>query len=205
MTTTRSSRLRSALTRRRFLGHLGAVGGSSLVMTALSSWDLMAADGRHTSGAFRPSAQREGARARRRRLGPDARIRAFAAGLRFPHPRGARPGRRARLDGAWRHDAHRDWRRAPAVHVGRRAVGQRRRVAHSLYAHRRAELLQGIGRRPGDLRQRSGRLLLLLRGRRCRLAREQARAPARSQSRHRGPGERAAREGHRSARPWISR
>jgi monoamine oxidase len=29
-------------TRRRFLGHLGAVGGSSLVMTALSSWDLMA-------------------------------------------------------------------------------------------------------------------------------------------------------------------
>ncbi len=44
MTTTRSSRSRSALTRRRFLGHLGAVGGSSLVMTALSSWDLMAAD-----------------------------------------------------------------------------------------------------------------------------------------------------------------
>jgi len=31
-----------ALTRRRFLGHLGAVGGSSLVMTAMSSWDLMA-------------------------------------------------------------------------------------------------------------------------------------------------------------------
>jgi monoamine oxidase len=29
-------------TRRRFLGHLGAVGGSSLVMTAMSSWDLMA-------------------------------------------------------------------------------------------------------------------------------------------------------------------
>jgi monoamine oxidase len=40
MTTIRSPR--SALTRRRFLGHLGAVGGSSLVMTALSSWDLMA-------------------------------------------------------------------------------------------------------------------------------------------------------------------
>jgi monoamine oxidase len=30
------------LTRRRFLEHLGAVGGSSLVMTAMSSWDLMA-------------------------------------------------------------------------------------------------------------------------------------------------------------------
>ena len=33
---------RPVLTRRRFLGHLGAVGGSSLVMTAMSSWDLMA-------------------------------------------------------------------------------------------------------------------------------------------------------------------
>jgi monoamine oxidase len=44
MTTTRSSRSRSPLTRRRFLGHLGAVGGSSLVMTALSSWDLMAGE-----------------------------------------------------------------------------------------------------------------------------------------------------------------
>ena len=30
------------LTRRRFLGQLGLVGGSSLVMTAMSSWDLMA-------------------------------------------------------------------------------------------------------------------------------------------------------------------
>ena len=35
-------RAHPALTRRRFLGHLGAVGGSSLVMTAMSSWDLMA-------------------------------------------------------------------------------------------------------------------------------------------------------------------
>jgi monoamine oxidase len=35
-------RSRSAWTRRRFLGHLGAVGGSSLVMTAMTSWDLMA-------------------------------------------------------------------------------------------------------------------------------------------------------------------
>lgn len=32
----------SALTRRRFLEQLGAVGGSSLVMSAMSSWDLMA-------------------------------------------------------------------------------------------------------------------------------------------------------------------
>jgi monoamine oxidase len=31
-----------ALTRRRFLEQLGAIGGSSLVMTAMSSWDLMA-------------------------------------------------------------------------------------------------------------------------------------------------------------------
>ena len=34
--------MRPALTRRRFLEQLGAVGGSSLVMTAMSSWDLMA-------------------------------------------------------------------------------------------------------------------------------------------------------------------
>jgi monoamine oxidase len=33
---------RPVLTRRRFLEHLGAVGGSSLVMTAMNSWDLMA-------------------------------------------------------------------------------------------------------------------------------------------------------------------
>ena len=33
---------RPALTRRTFLEQLGAIGGSSLVMTALSSWDLMA-------------------------------------------------------------------------------------------------------------------------------------------------------------------
>src|ERR1700752_548476 len=42
MTINRSSCSRSAPTRRRFLEHLGAVGGSSLVMTAMSSWDLMA-------------------------------------------------------------------------------------------------------------------------------------------------------------------
>jgi monoamine oxidase len=34
--------MRPVLTRRRFLEHLGAVGGSSLVMTAMTSWDLMA-------------------------------------------------------------------------------------------------------------------------------------------------------------------
>ena len=37
-----SSRSPRSLTRRRFLEHLGAVGGSSLVLTAMSSWDLMA-------------------------------------------------------------------------------------------------------------------------------------------------------------------
>src|SRR5712691_13095902 len=31
-----------ALTRRRFLEQLGVVGGSSLIMTAMTSWDLMA-------------------------------------------------------------------------------------------------------------------------------------------------------------------
>src|SRR6476620_11623752 len=33
---------RPVLTRRRFLERLGAVGGSSLLMTAMQSWDLMA-------------------------------------------------------------------------------------------------------------------------------------------------------------------
>ena len=44
MNTSVYSSSRSALTRRRFLGNLGLVGGSSLVMSALSAWDLMAAD-----------------------------------------------------------------------------------------------------------------------------------------------------------------
>ena len=38
----RSSPTPPVLTRRRFLEHLGVVGGSSLVMTAMTSWDLMA-------------------------------------------------------------------------------------------------------------------------------------------------------------------
>ena len=42
MSTKISTPVPSALTRRRFLEQLGAVGGSSLVMTAMSSWDLMA-------------------------------------------------------------------------------------------------------------------------------------------------------------------
>ena len=37
-----SSTASHALTRRGFLHQLGAIGGSSLVMTAMSSWDLMA-------------------------------------------------------------------------------------------------------------------------------------------------------------------
>lgn len=37
-----SSSARRPLTRRRFLGNLGAIGGSSLVINALSAWDLMA-------------------------------------------------------------------------------------------------------------------------------------------------------------------
>ena len=41
MLTTVSASL-SALTRRRFLEQLGLVGGTSLVMSAMTSWDLMA-------------------------------------------------------------------------------------------------------------------------------------------------------------------
>src|SRR5215510_10043077 len=51
--------LRSDLTRRRFLGHLGVVGGSSLVMTAMSSWDLMAGQaGERPALTGRPRAAR---------------------------------------------------------------------------------------------------------------------------------------------------
>jgi monoamine oxidase len=44
MTKTPSSKPIPAPSRRRFLGHLGTIGGSSLVMTALSSWQMMAGD-----------------------------------------------------------------------------------------------------------------------------------------------------------------
>ena len=51
--------LRPDLTRRRFLGHLGVVGGSSLVMTAMSSWDLMAGQaGERPALTGRPRAAR---------------------------------------------------------------------------------------------------------------------------------------------------
>ncbi|MGD9903287.1 MAG: flavin monoamine oxidase family protein [Vicinamibacterales bacterium] len=55
-----ASRFRSSaapsLTRRGFLEHLGAIGGSSLVMTALSSWELMAEDaGQRPALTGRPS------------------------------------------------------------------------------------------------------------------------------------------------------
>ena len=42
MSTSHSFKLFPALTRRRFLEQLGAVGGSSLVFSAMTSWDLMA-------------------------------------------------------------------------------------------------------------------------------------------------------------------
>src|SRR5262245_28679077 len=42
MSKKRSTSERAVLTRRRFLEQLGIVGGSSLVMTAMTSWDLMA-------------------------------------------------------------------------------------------------------------------------------------------------------------------
>ena len=40
---------RPALTRRRFLERLGAVGGSSLLMTAMNSWDLMLSAEQHVA------------------------------------------------------------------------------------------------------------------------------------------------------------
>lgn len=47
---------RTPLTRRRFLEQLGALGGSSLVMTAMNSWDLMAGEaGQRPALAGRPT------------------------------------------------------------------------------------------------------------------------------------------------------
>ena len=134
--------MRPVLTRRRFLEHLGAVGGSSLVMTAMTSWDLMAGQaGVRPALTGRPP-KRQGARARRRRLGPRRRLRARQAWLRLPDPRGARPRRRAGLDRAPGHGAHRNQRRASGLRVRRRPARERRPVAHPVHAHRRAELLQ---------------------------------------------------------------
>ncbi len=51
--------LMPVLTRRRFLEQLGAVGGSSLIMTAMNSWDLMAGQaGARPALSGRPSAAR---------------------------------------------------------------------------------------------------------------------------------------------------
>jgi monoamine oxidase len=50
---------RSVLTRRRFLEQLGVVGGSSLVMTAMSSWELMAGQaGQRPSLSGRPNSSK---------------------------------------------------------------------------------------------------------------------------------------------------
>lgn len=59
MRTERLPTVSPALTRRRFLEHLGAIGGSSLVMSTLSSWDLMAGSaGQRPDLAGRPARAR---------------------------------------------------------------------------------------------------------------------------------------------------
>ena len=54
---TSNSEIHPAFTRRRFLEQLGAIGGSSLVMTAMSSWDLMAGSGGSAARAHRTAGQ----------------------------------------------------------------------------------------------------------------------------------------------------
>ena len=186
-------------TRRRFLGHLGAVGGSSLVMTAMTSWDLMAGQ-----AGVRPALTGRPEKAKvlilgagvsglvvgyeLGKLGYDFRIleaRDRVGGLTWTVRRGI--------------GAHRDRRRTPGLHLRRGTARQRRRLAHSVHAHRRPELLQGARRPAADLPQRSRRLVLLLRGHDRGLAVQHARAAARGEGRPDRPHQRAARQGDRSA------
>ena len=85
------------LTRRTFLERFGVVGGSTLVMSAMRSWDSDGA-GRSAAGALRPAERHARRRARRRRVRADRRLRAGQARIRRQHARGARSRRRRELD-----------------------------------------------------------------------------------------------------------
>ena len=93
------------LTRRSFLEQFGLVGGSTLVMSAMRSWDLIGAGG-PSAGPVRQAERYQSSGPRRRRLRDGRRIRAREARLQRPHAGGARSGRRRQLDTAARLDAH---------------------------------------------------------------------------------------------------
>ena len=161
---------RPVLTRRRFLEQLGAVGGSSLVMTAMNSWDLMAGQaGERPALTGRPAKPRcslLGAGVsglvvayELGKLGYDFRMleaRDRVGGINWTVRRGTE---HTEIDGE---------RQVCTFDEG--LLRERRPVAHPVHAHRRAELLQGAWRPAADLRQR---------GRRARTSITKAQPPGR--------------------------
>ena len=177
---------RAADTRRGFLEQFGLVGGSALVMSAMRSWELMAAQAGPRPVLSGTAERDEGRDPRRGRVRDDRRLRAGQARIQRPHSRSARSRRRRELDAAARRDAHRSrpGRRNAGLQFRRGSLSQRRTVAPAALAHRRARLLQGARRAAGDLHQRERVVVLLLRGRNHRTAGQQARPAARGQGRH---------------------
>ena len=159
------------LTRRRFLEQLGLVGGSSLVMSAMTSWDLMAGQ-----AGQRPALSGRPARSKVLVLG--AGVSGLVVGYEL---------------GKLGYDYHileaRDRVGGVAWTVRRGTehteIGGERQVCTfddglyvnvgawriPLLAHRRAGLLPGARRSARDVRQRSRERVLLLRGQRRRAAR----------------------------------
>ena len=151
-------------TRRRFLGHLGAVGGSSLVMTAMTSWDLMAGQ-----AGVRPvlSGRPSGAKVLILGAGVSGLVVGYELGklgydFRILEARDRVGGLTWTVRRGTEHTEIGGERQVCTFDEGQHVnVGA---VAHPLHAHRRAELLQGARRPAADLPQRSRRLVLLLRG-----------------------------------------
>ena len=186
MTLTNSDNGPWPLTRRSFLEQFGLVGGSTLVMSAMRSWDLMAAQ-----AGPRPvlSGRPNGTRVIVLGAGVSGMTVGYELGKLGYHVRILEA--RDRVGGV-------NWTiRRGATHTEIGAGGETQvcnfdeglylnggPVASSALAHRRARLLQGARRSTRDLRQRSGGVLLLLRRGEHRSAREQARPPARGQGRH---------------------
>ena len=195
----------STLTRRGFLEQLGAVGGSSLVFSAMTSWDLMAG-----SAGQKPELTGRPAKSKVLVLGGglSGMVVGYELGkLGYDYQVLEARDRVGGLQWAvkTRRRAHRGRRRAAGLRVRRGAVHQRRAVAHSVLAHRGAELLPGTERAAAGVPQRIGRELFLLRRQRRGAAVEQEGPAARDQGRRHRPHQRAVREGDRSGASSICR
>ena len=194
------------LTRRTFLERLGLTGGSALVMSAMRSWELMAAQaGPRPVLSGRPNGTKVivlGAGVsgmtvtyELRKLGYNVSIleaRDRVGGVNWTIRRGTTHTELGSGEKA-------------GLRFRRRPVPERRPVAAAALAHRRARLLQGAGRAARDLHQRGRSVLLLLRGRQHRPAGEQAGAAARGQGGLDRLHLRAARQGRRSRARSIFR